>query len=103
MLGVLVLAVGVGACAGSLPLPTPDLPGGGDPASAALITRGYGVYTTDCASCHRARVPRNYSKERWDRVLPRMESRAKLARDDARAVEAYIGAALKAPPGVASK
>jgi cytochrome c5 len=93
--GALMLALGIGACAASMQASAaPGLVSGLDPAAPPLVQHGHQVYITDCASCHRARIPQNYSKERWAIVLPRMEKRAKLSEDDAKAVEAYINASL---------
>jgi hypothetical protein len=92
---VALLLTGIAACAGSPRTGSAGLL----PADAPpQIQRGHGVYITDCASCHRAREPRTYSRERWDAALPRMEAKARLSGDDSKALEAYIAASLSSVP-----
>ncbi len=40
--------------------------------------QGYNLAKSKCASCHGFKLPYNYSKEKWDKVLPVMYKKAKM-------------------------
>lgn len=41
-------------------------------------TKGFNLATKYCTSCHSFRVPYDYKKEKWDKVLPIMFNKSKL-------------------------
>lgn len=48
------------------------------------------LYNAKCTKCHGAKIVDNYTKERWDVVLPKMIDKAKLNETDAAKVSAFV-------------
>ena len=59
------------------------------------LERGRTLYITKCAKCHSPEPVRKYSSFRWEDILQEMNQEAKLDETDARAVRAYVFAALR--------
>lgn len=57
---------------------------------SADAAKGAEIYSSKCTQCHGAKIIDNYSKERWDQVLPNMINKAKLDENDAAKVTAYV-------------
>ncbi len=51
---------------------------------------GRAIYVIQCARCHTPEWVGRYSAAQWHRTLPRMTPRAKLTRQEAADLEAYI-------------
>ncbi len=51
---------------------------------------GNSIRQEKCNKCHKQHDPTEFTVEKWDRILPRMTSRAHLSTDDAGKVRAYI-------------
>lgn len=51
---------------------------------------GEKVFNEKCTKCHKAKVVDDYSKERWDVVLPKMISKAQLDETEAAQVTAFV-------------
>jgi len=48
------------------------------------------LYTNNCGKCHGLPVISDHSKERWDKVLPPMNKKAKLDEAQSAQVTAYV-------------
>lgn len=59
------------------------------------LEEGKMVFETSCNKCHKLKGPETRSVAKWERVLPRMSSKAKLSDDDAAKVRAYVLANTK--------
>ncbi len=65
------------------------LPGVG--AAASLPAReGVVLYRKKCGGCHRPYAPSELPAEKWAKVLPEMEVRAKLTPDEAATIRRYL-------------
>jgi len=51
---------------------------------------GMALYTNNCGKCHGLPVISDHSKERWDKVLPPMNKKAKLDEAQSAQVTAYV-------------
>lgn len=56
----------------------------------ATLTRGHGVYMSQCTRCHEAKMPSAVSGEDWHIVVPGMAWNASISEADEKAVLAYI-------------
>lgn len=52
--------------------------------------QGKELFNTRCTKCHDAKVIDNYSREAWDKILPKMSGKAKLSAEENALVHAYI-------------
>lgn len=90
-----VLAIGLAACAGSIPRPTAlQREWVADHYGAQKdIDKGYVLYVANCSGCHSLYHPTAYSDSAWAFVFPEMREKAKLNDADADLVLAYISSA----------
>jgi hypothetical protein len=51
---------------------------------------GVVLYRKKCGGCHRPYVPSEIPPDRWAKVLPEMEVRAKLTADEAATIRRYL-------------
>lgn len=51
---------------------------------------GVVLYRKKCGGCHRPYVPSEIPPDRWAKVLPEMEVRAKLTPDEAATIRRYL-------------
>jgi cytochrome c5 len=58
--------------------------------SEADIQHGKQVWETSCKRCHKLYAPESHTVKQWERILPRMEKRAKLSEMDGAKVRGYI-------------
>ena len=59
--------------------------------AASLPAReGVVLYRKKCGGCHRPYAPSELSAEKWAKVLPEMEVRAKLTPDEAATIRRYL-------------
>ena len=65
------------------------LPGAGTAASLPA-REGVVLYRKKCGGCHRPYAPGELSAEKWAKVLPEMELRAKLTPDEAATIRRYL-------------
>jgi mono/diheme cytochrome c family protein len=105
--GWIVVAAAVLAGCAAAPSVAPPVDGpvalaatslGGSPEAAA---RGRDLYTTRCARCHTAPRPDSETADAWERILPRMASKARLDSAQAADVRLYVRSALAAKAGTA--
>lgn len=57
---------------------------------------GKTLWKSNCQKCHKLYEPDSRSVSKWDRVLPRMNNRAKLTDEQAALVRAYLISNAKA-------
>ncbi len=73
-----VIAISVVACSKK----TNPTSGSGTTSQYAVMdekaTKGMNLETKYCTSCHKFRVPYNFTKSKWDKVLPTMYKKAKM-------------------------
>ena len=43
---------------------------------------GYAIYSANCGGCHRLYAPGDYTKAQWEKILPRMYTKAKLTGEE---------------------
>ena len=63
-------------------------------AKRAQLQQGRTIYITKCAKCHSPEPVHRYSPTRWEGILAEMIEETKLGEPDAKAVSAYVFAAL---------
>ncbi|MBP6091755.1 MAG: cytochrome c [Crocinitomicaceae bacterium] len=54
------------------------------------LANGFELYKANCGSCHKLKKEMNYSKEKWDKILPRMAKKAKLNASQEKSIGNYI-------------
>jgi mono/diheme cytochrome c family protein len=59
-------------------------------ADEAAFRRGRSLSATECAGCHRAYRPAEYSPGEWPRILRKMGSRASLSENQIKDLETYF-------------
>jgi cytochrome c5 len=61
--------------------------------------QGYKLYTTHCSNCHRLHNPKEYTAEKWNKILPEMFEKSKLS-DTAQqqSIRNYLAAKSKTNP-----
>ena len=64
--------------------------------TAAELEEGKMIWEKHCDRCHKLYLPENYTKDKWERILPRMFKRSKLEGDDAGKVRGYLLSLAKA-------
>ncbi len=98
------LAVALEACTGTglsrAPLVTPEILAAGRGAGfdGASIERGRAIFITDCGRCHALTPPASLATDAWERILPRMADKARLSKEQAADVRAYVLAASVGAP-----
>lgn len=103
-LGLLAISLAAG-CATTPPTSdsNPDAPLVTSAIEAAAAVRGYtsadiragrNFFIARCDECHELHEPGSRTEDDWKDVLPTMTRRAKLSKDDARRVQAYILSAM---------
>lgn len=58
--------------------------------TAAELQEGKMLWESHCDRCHKLYLPESRTKEKWDRILPRMVKRSKLDAEKAGKVRGYI-------------
>ena len=58
------------------------------------LEQGRDIYITRCARCHSVEPVKDYTRTKWDHILPDMVHETKLKPDEAKAVHDYILAVL---------
>jgi len=58
--------------------------------SLSTLEVGRQVYLVDCSRCHSIEPIARYSKDRWNRILPRMIKESKLNGERGNALTAYV-------------
>jgi mono/diheme cytochrome c family protein len=59
-------------------------------ASAELISAGQNIYINRCGRCHYLKTVQDYTSQQWDNILKRMIPKAKLNKEEAEQVTAYV-------------
>lgn len=54
------------------------------------VSTGYALYGQQCAKCHKAKTVKDFSREEWNSILPRMAKKAKLEEGQEAKIDAYI-------------
>lgn len=54
------------------------------------VSEGFALFSTACTKCHKAKVIKNYSREAWNKILPKMATKAKLIDNQETTIDAYI-------------
>lgn len=60
------------------------------PPMSEKVKAGKVLFDKRCIECHKPKIIDNYSREKWDRVLPRMGRKAKLNDEEFSQVQAFI-------------
>ncbi len=54
------------------------------------IAKGQPIFEANCGKCHDLRQPPEFTVHQWDKILPDMSSKAKLSKDDAGVLRAWV-------------
>ena len=106
IISIIALAILVGSCASKTAAPKPVvqsekpktatktavLVAAMDPAENKTIKpeEGKKLYEDSCVRCHRLYTPKEYNKEMWSVILPRMQRKANLDDNVMAAISSYI-------------
>lgn len=58
--------------------------------TAAELEEGKLIMESSCKRCHKLYEPESHTPKQWDKILPRMNKRAKLSPDQAAKVRGHI-------------
>jgi cytochrome c5 len=58
--------------------------------SAEVMSAGQNLYSSRCGRCHYMKTVQDYSPHQWDNFLKRMIPKAKLNKEEAEEVTAYV-------------
>ncbi len=58
--------------------------------TTAELEEGKMLWESNCDRCHKLYLPESRTKEKWDRILPRMVKRSKLDSEQGGKVRGYI-------------
>ena len=90
------------ACAPLLPYPTPEGLSriNGDQPTVTLqdLQTGRRLYASHCASCHQLHLPSERTPEAWEKIVPRMGEKGKIAPVTCDSILAYLISTSKASP-----
>lgn len=88
---VFLIAAG---CSASLPVPFDGDRGSriyqGSSVSTEELRTDREVYIRKCSGCHGLYLPEEYSRERWQEVLPGMNEKARVTEQEALRIERYL-------------
>ncbi len=65
------------------------------PLTTDQISHGKTVMGANCNKCHKLHEPAEFTAQKWNKVLPRMVSRAGLSNEEALEVQGYVLANAK--------
>ncbi|HVA98852.1 MAG TPA: hypothetical protein VNG53_08155 [Bacteroidia bacterium] len=54
------------------------------------LQQGYDTFTTKCGKCHRLKVPKNFTVDKWNTIFPKMAVKAKLSDQEKQNTLRYI-------------
>ncbi|HXS36241.1 MAG TPA: cytochrome c [Flavipsychrobacter sp.] len=54
------------------------------------VAQGKVIFQSNCAKCHKLKLPETRTVDQWEQILPSMVHKAKLSSDDAGMVRAYL-------------
>jgi hypothetical protein len=54
------------------------------------LANGFEMYKANCGNCHKLKKEMNYSKEEWNKILPRMAKKAKLNASQEQSISDYV-------------
>lgn len=54
------------------------------------VSEGYALYSSACTKCHKAKVVTNFSRDQWNKILPKMAGKAKISDQQKETIDAYI-------------
>lgn len=86
---VLMFALALAACAGSIPVPT-DESARKSGTSRVDLERGRELYVNRCSSCHALFQPGRFPPEKWNQMVGEMSRRAKLDGRESEVVLRYL-------------
>jgi cytochrome c5 len=59
-------------------------------ANAEVMSAGQNIYSSRCGRCHYTKTVQDYTPQQWDNILKRMIPKAKLNKEEAQQVTAYV-------------
>lgn len=58
--------------------------------TAQQIEEGQSLFNSNCAKCHKMKMPETRTVEQWEQILPRMSKKAGLSEAQHQLVRAYV-------------
>lgn len=54
------------------------------------VSTGFALYGEKCTRCHKAKTVKDFTREEWNSILPRMAKKAKLEGEEETTIDTYI-------------
>jgi hypothetical protein len=54
------------------------------------LASGFSIYKNNCGRCHNLHLPKEFSEEQWNNIIPKMTFKAKLDSSQTELVHRYI-------------
>jgi mono/diheme cytochrome c family protein len=58
--------------------------------NSEVISAGQTIYNSRCGRCHYSKTVQDYTQQQWENILKRMIPKAKLNKEEAQDVTAYV-------------
>jgi mono/diheme cytochrome c family protein len=59
-------------------------------ARTQVMSAGQNIYSSRCGRCHYSKTVQDYTSQQWENILKRMIPKAKLNKEEAQDVTAYV-------------